>query len=726
MNTYATAAITVFSLLGICCIAVIIYDQVKLDGKILKSLSESSVLDNAKKTINFANHCRNIAVAIFAVQSITSGIALSMATSKDAECCSTPLDGYEVTCVDSSEYDKEISSSGLSTFFTLYSLLAFATVANLLRLSEIWKYKFASLGYLYSLYTMRAQSSHKVMVFLNLVFALIGLIYAMAVMNSSDGDSDEVNATVFAFITLCFMILEFYSSQELEIKIESDDERISELKEYTVKMGIYDFFFQDATAEIGELEDRVLYTVIHADSPDGYKNLQKLLGLEEEEEKVHEFVELFKLASRKFVADQISEKIELKEDTNGQAGIEELPLSERITNLIPEVCKKEINILLHFRSVALAIYAFVEFANNIVLAANKYQGVKSCCAANTGLVSSEDSLTCVNEDDYDGSFERDDYRGFIACYVVIMYITLVNWYRIGEFRKHDFASIGYIISLQSVRRATSNALLVALNIVFLHIAFAYGLSKVTENEEHDGDDILSLLFGFVTIIIAVTQLYVNQELKFENPSGEVSVTEWKYKKMTIFTETTDLLMEVKDTLLHHLMRTGEAGPDTYKHELARLQKVFVKNKDNEELTEKDVKDLAANLKRFNAEERDEVTVKMVDPEESATCASLKTEGNEPSWFNWLREIAPCAPSWDPFSRACDHAFVCKEGSVFLDEKGDEDKNCLPFHSDKKFKSKQTVTIDKKKKTRTERITYYDKNEKTTVFDLNMEMKDGIN
>jgi len=220
-------------------------------------------------------------------------------------------------------------------------------------------------------------------------------------------------------------------------------------------------------------------------------------------------------------------------------------------------------------------------------------------------------------------------------------------------------------------------------------------------------------------------LYVNQELKFENPSGEVSVTEWKYKKMTIFTETTDLLMEVKDTLLHHLMRTGEAGPDTYKHELARLQKVFVKNKDNEELTEKDVKDLAANLKRFNAEERDEVTVKMVDPEESATCASLKTEGNEPSWFNWLREIAPCAPSWDPFSRACDHAFVCKEGSVFLDEKGDEDKNCLPFHSDKKFKSKQTVTIDKKKKTRTERITYYDKNEKTTVFDLNMEMKDGI-
>merc|ERR1712196_54395 len=160
-------------------------------------------------------------------------------------------------------------------------------------------------------------------------------------------------------------------------------------------------------------------------------------------------------------------------------------------------------------------------------------------------------------------------------------------------------------------------------------------------------------------------------------------------------------------------------------ELARLQKVFVKNKDNEELTEKDVKDLAANLKRFNAEERDEVTVKMVDPEESATCASLKTEGNEPSWFNWLREIAPCAPSWDPFSRACDHAFVCKEGSVFLDGKGDEDKNCLPFHSDKKFKSKQTVTIDKKKKTRTERITYYDKNEKTTVFDLNMEMKDGI-
>jgi hypothetical protein len=169
------------------------------------------------------------------------------------------------------------------------------------------------------------------------------------------------------------------------------------------------------------------------------------------------------------------------------------------------------------------------------------------------------------------------------------------------------------------------------------------------------------------------------------------------------------------------MRTAEmTDAKTYEQELIKFREVFAKNSRGEELELEDVKTLAQDLKEFNKEPV--VNVEMVPPDESETCASLKT--SEPSWFNWLRQTAPCAPSWDPFSRACDHAFVCKEGSVFLGECVEKD-HCLPFHSDKKFESKQTVTIDDEKKTKTVNIAYYDNNEKTTVFNLDNEVEDGI-
>jgi len=156
--------------------------------------------------------------------------------------------------------------------------------------------------------------------------------------------------------------------------------------------------------------------------------------------------------------------------------------------------------------------------------------------------------------------------------------------------------------------------------------------------------------------------------------------------------------------------------------LARFQEVFTNpERPKEELIIEDIKALAGDLKKFNVKEN-VVTTTMVPPEESATCASLNTHSSEPSWFNWLRETAPCAPSWDPFS--WDHAFVCKEGSAFL-EKDVEKDHCLPFHSDKKFRSEETVTIDDEKKTKTVNIAHYDKSKKTTVFNLDNKVEGGI-
>ena len=277
MNAYAIAATSVFSLLAVGLIAVFTYDQTRNDSKFTNAVCSSTAGDTTKKIINFLYHCRNIAIAVYAVQSITSNIALASATSKNSDCC-TISEGYDVTCVDDSEYDDTLSGSSLSTFFTFYSLLAFATVLNLARLSKLWKFKWASLGYLYSMHSMRTDFSHKFMVVLNLIFALCGLMYALSVMLASDGGRDEISPTIFAFITLCFMILEFYSTQELEVKINSESEY---LKDVCIKMTLYDVFFQDATTEVAELEDALLHCEINAKDDFRFERIEDLLVLDD-------------------------------------------------------------------------------------------------------------------------------------------------------------------------------------------------------------------------------------------------------------------------------------------------------------------------------------------------------------------------------------------------------------------------------------------------------------